>query len=118
MSCRGCTGLSTAGLHGGGQDNEVLPRYGVVRVGRRSESLALLLPSFVLVLVLGCPVGPALSLAFPVGHSMLPLVDGCGLGCAVVLHVEPLGDILRGTVPLGGEAVSAKKCGVPLSSTP
>ena len=106
-------------LYGSGQNNVVLPCYGTVRMGRRLKLPTLLLPPFVLVLVMGCPVGPILSVAFPVGgYSVLSFVDDCGPGSSVVLHVEPLGDILRGTVPLGDEAVSAKICGVPLSSTP
>ena len=106
-------------LYGSGQDNVVLPRNGAVRVGRRLKLPALLLPPFVLVLVVECTVGPILSVAFPVGgSSVLSFVDGCGPGSSVVLQEEPLGDLLRGTVPLGDEAVSAKICGVPLSSAP
>ena len=119
MSGRGCTGLSTAGLHGGGQDKVVLPRYGVVRVGRRLKSPASLLPPFVLALVVLRAVGPILSVAFPVGRSsVLSFVDGCGPGSSVVLQEEPLGDLLRGPVPLGDEALSAQIRGVPLSSAP
>ena len=106
-------------LYGSGQNNVVLPSYGTVRMGRRLKLPTLLLPPFVLVLVVVRAVGPTLSVAFPMGgSSVLSFVDGCGPGSSVVLHVEPLGDLLRGTVPLGDEAVSAKICGVPLSSAP
>ena len=106
-------------LYGNGQNNVVMPCYGAVGMGRRLKLPPLLLPPFVLVLVVLRAVGPILSVAFPVGRSsVLSFVDGCGPGSSVVLQEEPLGDLLRGTVPLGDEAVSAKICGVPLSSAP
>ena len=45
-------------------------------------------------------------------------VEGCGLGSSAVLQEEPIGDLRRGPAPLGGEALSAKVRGVPLSPSP